>query len=65
MQIVNDMSPNFFYNILYRIALGTEVAKPFGGPLVNSARPSERENRRVMRRFYTATARPRPAGETP
>jgi len=36
-----------------------------GGPPVNGARPSELKNRRVMRRFYTATARPRPAGETP
>ena len=36
-----------------------------GGPLVNCARPSERENRRVRRRFCTATTRPRLAGETP
>ena len=30
-----------------------------GGPLVACTRPSELKNRRVMRRFYTATARPR------
>lgn len=44
-----------------------------GGSPVNCARPSESfdfaqdrlKNRRVRRRFYTATARPRPAGETP
>lgn len=54
-------------------ALGVDAAKRGGGPLVNCARPSESfdfaqdrlKNRRMRRRFCTATARPRHAGETP